>query len=211
MTTTSTIQTANRIHPLMAGAAISVTLLSLVGAAAIAGLLPNSRGAIAPAESSLVANAALPAPAAPLVAPLVAQTIPQNVQQLQPQQQQQAPAPARVVHKPRVHHTQVAQASHSYEERRYDRQYQHQPAPQVAQTSQSYDERRYDRQYQPAAQAAPAQTNYVGIGTGAVIGGLLGNQVGGGRGKTLATIAGVIGGGMLGNEAQKQIQQAPQR
>jgi uncharacterized protein YcfJ len=40
----------------------------------------------------------------------------------------------------------------------------------------------------------------VAIGTGAVIGGLLGNHVGSGNGRKLATVAGVIGGGMLGNE-----------
>jgi uncharacterized protein YcfJ len=33
-----------------------------------------------------------------------------------------------------------------------------------------------------------------------VLGGLIGNQIGGGNGKKLATLAGVIGGGMLGNE-----------
>jgi len=49
--------------------------------------------------------------------------------------------------------------------------------------------------------SAPAQQpNYVGIGTGAVIGGLIGNQIGGGNGKKLATVAGVIGGGIIGNE-----------
>ena len=40
----------------------------------------------------------------------------------------------------------------------------------------------------------------LGIGTGAVIGGLIGNQIGGGNGKKLATVAGIIGGGMIGNE-----------
>lgn len=40
-----TTPTTSRIHPLMATAAISLTLVSLVGAAAIAGLLPNSHGA----------------------------------------------------------------------------------------------------------------------------------------------------------------------
>lgn len=42
-----TTATSNRIHPLMAAAAVSLTLVSLVGAAAIAGLLPNSHGAVA--------------------------------------------------------------------------------------------------------------------------------------------------------------------
>jgi uncharacterized protein YcfJ len=37
-----------------------------------------------------------------------------------------------------------------------------------------------------------------------VVGGLLGNQVGGGKGKTLATIAGAVGGGYLGNEIAKR-------
>jgi uncharacterized protein YcfJ len=57
-----------------------------------------------------------------------------------------------------------------------------------------------DYQQQPAAQPAPAQPNYVGIGTGAVIGGLIGHQIGGGNGKKIATVAGVIGGGIIGNE-----------
>lgn len=35
---------SNRIHPLMAAAAASLTLVSLVGAAAITGILPNSHG-----------------------------------------------------------------------------------------------------------------------------------------------------------------------
>ena len=53
---------------------------------------------------------------------------------------------------------------------------------------------------EPVQQQQASQPNYVGIGTGAVIGGLLGNQIGGGKGKKIATVAGVIGGGFLGNE-----------
>jgi uncharacterized protein YcfJ len=33
---------------------------------------------------------------------------------------------------------------------------------------------------------------------------LIGNQVGGGNGKTLATIAGAVGGGYIGNEVAKR-------
>jgi uncharacterized protein YcfJ len=58
---------------------------------------------------------------------------------------------------------------------------------------------RNDAYYAQAPRPAP-QPNYIGIGTGAVIGGLIGNQVGGGNGKKLATVAGIIGGGMLGNQ-----------
>lgn len=41
-----------------------------------------------------------------------------------------------------------------------------------------------------------------GTAIGAVVGGLLGNQVGGGKGKTLATVAGAVGGGYAGNRVQ---------
>jgi len=41
-----------------------------------------------------------------------------------------------------------------------------------------------------------------GTAIGAVAGGLLGNQVGGGKGKTLATVAGAVGGGYAGNRIQ---------
>jgi outer membrane lipoprotein SlyB len=45
----------------------------------------------------------------------------------------------------------------------------------------------------------------VGIVGGAVVGGLLGHQVGGGNGKTLATVAGAAAGGYAGNEVQKHV------
>jgi outer membrane lipoprotein SlyB len=40
--------------------------------------------------------------------------------------------------------------------------------------------------------------------TGAVLGGVLGNQVGGGNGRKLATVAGAVGGGYAGNEVEKR-------
>ncbi len=42
----------------------------------------------------------------------------------------------------------------------------------------------------------------VGIVGGAVVGGLLGNQIGNGNGRTLATVAGALGGGYAGHEAE---------
>ncbi|MDT9000103.1 glycine zipper 2TM domain-containing protein [Paucibacter sp. APW11] len=39
---------------------------------------------------------------------------------------------------------------------------------------------------------------------GAVIGGLLGNQIGGGTGKKLATVGGAVAGGYAGNEMEKR-------
>jgi outer membrane lipoprotein SlyB len=40
---------------------------------------------------------------------------------------------------------------------------------------------------------------------GAVVGGLLGNQVGGGRGKDVMTVVGAVGGGFAGNEVEKRV------
>ena len=175
--------TTARIHPLMAGAAISATVLCLVGAASIAGILPNSRANNAPAVPAELTATNLAAPLATPVAPQALAPVAAPV--AAPVVAQAAPAP--VVHKRVVH--RVAQAR-------------------PASRDDDYAYREPVRQQQPAP--APAQPNYVGIGTGAVIGGLIGNQVGGGRGKALATVAGVIGGGFLGNAVQNQVQQ-PQR
>ena len=51
---------------------------------------------------------------------------------------------------------------------------------------------------------ATQQGNETGLGMigGAVVGGLLGNQVGKGNGRTLATVAGAAGGGYAGHEAE---------
>jgi len=45
----------------------------------------------------------------------------------------------------------------------------------------------------------------IGVGTiaGAVVGGVLGNQVGGGSGQTAATVAGAAGGAYVGNQIDK--------
>jgi uncharacterized protein YcfJ len=50
------------------------------------------------------------------------------------------------------------------------------------------------------------QHQVVGSVLGAVAGGLLGNQVGAGRGRTLATVAGAVGGGYAGNKVQEHMQ-----
>lgn len=51
------------------------------------------------------------------------------------------------------------------------------------------------------------QHQIAGTAIGAVVGGLLGNQVGGGTGKKIATVAGAVGGGYAGNKVQEGMQQ----
>jgi len=150
--------TSNRIHPLLAAAAVSVTLVSLVGIAAMTDMLPKSHSTTAEGAQK---TSVMAAPPTPLVA------TPLNSAKVAVQSQP-------VVHKAAPVHVK--------------------PAPQqVAVPS-----------HPPAAPVA--QNSPIGIGVGAVVGGLLGNQVGGGNGKTLATIAGAVGGGYLGNEIAKKNQ-----
>ncbi len=47
-----------------------------------------------------------------------------------------------------------------------------------------------------------AQGSGLGAAGGAVLGGLLGNQIGGGNGKKLATVAGAVGGAVVGNQVE---------
>ena len=209
---------ATRIHPLMAAAAASVIIVSLTGAAAISGMLPSSRSAPEPQQAVLAPTAALPlaAPSAanqlqastqfqaqygaasaqyaqaanaqyPQAAPMVVSAAPGTTTYVQTPNaptvivKQEAAPVKTVVQKPKVVERVV--------ERRV---VEHRPAP-VRYAEPSYRQA-----------PAPAQPNYVGIGTGAVIGGLIGNQVGGGNGKKLATLAGIIGGGYIGNEVAKR-------
>ncbi len=51
------------------------------------------------------------------------------------------------------------------------------------------------------------QHRVAGTAIGAVAGGLLGHMVGGGRGNTLATVAGAVGGGYAGNRIEAAHQQ----
>ncbi|MBC7414495.1 MAG: glycine zipper 2TM domain-containing protein [Herminiimonas sp.] len=84
--------------------------------------------------------------------------------------------------------------------------YQNQPYP----TSQNYpsSQQGYATAYGvvDSIQVVQGNTNTSpGLGTvaGVIVGGLLGNQVGGGGGRAAATVAGAVGGGLVGNNLEK--------
>ena len=190
-------QPSNRIHPLVAGAAVSVILVSLAGIAAITGVLPNSHATAAPTADAQTTPATAQAPAvAPISAP--AQPVGSPVSTA-PAVRDERPTHKTAVQRPPVQHAQ-AQAQ-SVQQVSQAPAYQ-QPAAADVQPAPAYPQPAPTPAYQ---QPAPvAQNSPIGIGVGAVVGGLLGNQVGGGKGKTLATIAGAVGGGYLGNEIAKR-------
>jgi uncharacterized protein YcfJ len=153
----------NRIHPLVAVAAVTVTLFSLLGMAAITGILPLSYGS----NSSESRAATQPV-----------QAVADDWDANKPLQKNLQPKHAT--------HAQTAVNASANE-----------PAVQRSTSN--------NAPVQTAHRAVP-QNSPVGIGVGALIGGVLGNQVGSGDGKTLATIAGAIGGGYVGNEVAKKNQ-----
>lgn len=57
-------------------------------------------------------------------------------------------------------------------------------------------------------QQASDNSGIGGAVVGGVVGGVLGNQIGQGSGRTAATAAGVVGGAVVGNQIQKNNQQA---
>ena len=169
-----TVKTPNRIHPLVATAAVTLTLASLVGIAAMTGMIPSSHSGNAPTPT-----AASMAPAQVASAPAQLAAVPPTAT---PKAAPPKPAPA----KPKVTPAPVAVRE---------------PAP-VAQAPAICHSCGRVESVQAVQHAA--QPSGLGIAAGAVVGGLLGNQVGGGNGRTLATVAGAVGGGYAGNEVERR-------
>jgi outer membrane lipoprotein SlyB len=203
-------------HPLMILAAIAVVLFCLVGIAAVLGWLPSSVGGnpanrqLSEADrvalatgmqqqgSSGVAGdtqsggddplpAAIPAPApAPAITtaqPLVQQYAPEQSYPAQPAPAAQpAPLPAPAPYEPPV------RASHATQLAANDRTDHWCGNCGNIESIRTITSR--------------ARGSGVGAAGGAVLGGLLGNQIGSGNGRSLATVAGAVGGAVLGNQVE---------
>jgi uncharacterized protein YcfJ len=165
------VQSTSKIHPLVAVAAVSVTLVSLLGMAAITGVLPSSHGVTSQNSS----GSTLESSQNPSVLPTRIESA-------------KADSTQRVLRaEPQIQHSRPVQANTQY-------------------ANNSAAQTQAPAQQQNSSTKPAAANSAVGIGVGALIGGVLGNQVGSGDGKTLATIAGAIGGGYVGNEVAKKNQ-----
>lgn len=190
--------TKGRPHPLLLAAAAAVVLFCLVGTAAIMGWLPSSIGGNANRQLSEAERQALAATLPQDAPPMVAGAVPG-----------QAPAPGYAAAPATAYAPAPAAA----------------PAPAVAPVQQVAPA---PVAATPAKETRPTQVadngrdwcsdcgnvesvrtitqraegSGLGAAGGAVIGGLLGNQVGGGTGRTLATAAGAIGGAVVGNQVE---------
>lgn len=169
---------SKRIHPLVAGAACSVILVSLLGAAALTGVLPSSH------STATSVNDVVPA-------------MSNNTNAMNPAGNTAMP-PANTGNQPAANYANTQYANPQYANTAQNNY----PAPAPARVAQSSTHHQPVRNYQ--TQPAQAKNSPVGIGVGAVIGGLVGSQIGNGNGRTLATIAGAVGGGYVGNEVAKR-------
>jgi len=181
--------TPTRIHPLVAGAAISVMLVSLTGVAAITGLIPNSHSEAAPAGTPVAATVggatAAASPAALVDSKAESKT-----------DDQPAKAAKSEPTEKRSYAPRTAEASHPQPRRTYSEPARVAQAPAVCHSC--------GRVESVQAIEQQAQPSGIGMVAGAVLGGVLGNQVGGGNGRKIATVAGAVGGGYAGNEIEKR-------
>ena len=193
-----TNKTSNRIHPLMAAAAVSVMLVSLVGVAAITGVLPTSHGSATtgavPAPAVTAAPIEAPAPIAAAAPTPSAEAKSAADKVVNPQPKRVATAPASAPRSYASHETRTTQPP--------ARTYQHAEPVVVTQAPRVCNN--CGRVESVRAVQQEAQPSGLGVVAGAVLGGVLGNQVGGGSGKKLATVAGAVGGGFAGNEVEKR-------
>ncbi|MEW6164536.1 MAG: glycine zipper 2TM domain-containing protein [Pseudomonadota bacterium] len=169
---------APRLHPLVATAAVAVTVFSLVGVAALTGVLPMGKTDAPAATASAPAVAAPPA-AAPVAEPAkpVAKAVVKSVAK---------PPVAKVVSKP----APVATAPQAVVV----------PPPPPCPNCGRVDNIR--------EVAQPGAASGLGAVAGGVVGGLLGNQVGKGSGNTIATVLGAAGGAYAGHQIEKSRKQA---
>jgi uncharacterized protein YcfJ len=166
---TSNLPQRSRIHPPVAGAAVAVILASATGIASITGILPTSRATTAPSTPAV---------------PVVAQTASASLASPQPDAQQHVTREEAPV-QPRAHHHRTSPVEQAP---RYSNNDAYQNAAQSAPRPVAVDPSAGEVVAINTVQE-PEPTTGLGAVGGAVGGGLLGNQVGGGRGRVLATIA----------------------
>ena len=168
--------TTKSLHPLVLAAAVAVLLFCGVGTAALMGWLPSSQSEAPP----LSANASAEQLASLQANQPQANLQPSGAQPLAalPPQQQQQP-----VRQPQQQPQQQYAAAA--------------PAPQVCSNCGVIE----------AIHEVNTRAEGSGVGAagGAVVGGLLGNQVGGGHGKQLATVLGAVGGAVAGNQIEGSV------
>ena len=203
------------LHPMLWVAAASVTAVSLAGVAKIAGVLPDF-GSNQPATEAVVTASGVPAiPAEPVPPPALATAEPPASAMAAPAEPTAA-RPAKAEHResppkaaPKPHARPTPASPPAAAAIPNDAV----PAPPPPG---SPDARRVTEAPPPICrdcgviehvEAVQQKGEGTGIGAvgGAILGGVLGHQVGEGSGKQLARIGGAVLGGFAGNEAERRV------
>lgn len=186
-----------RLHPLIAVAAISVTLAALAAVAVLTGVMPGSHAATAPAQVAATEPPPPPATATATVpTPPVAQAATSTAEPAAA-----AKPEGRVVH----HTTKHTVAKHRTEPQLAATEPAPEPAPAAAPPEPAAPPPCPDCGTVVSVHEVVQQGQGTGLGVvaGGVLGGVLGHQVGRGTGNDLATIAGALGGAFAGNQIEK--------
>ncbi|WP_144112631.1 glycine zipper 2TM domain-containing protein [Paraburkholderia sp. BCC1886] len=172
-----------RLHPLIATAAGAVIVASLVATAAVTGLFPHASSSNSQNDQTQAAQVGTQ----PAVVDSAAPANPSVQQQAQQAPQPVAPTPAQ-----QQQYAQQQQAQAAQQEAQ-----QPPPAPAYCESCGTV----------AAVSAVRHEGHGTGIGAvgGAVAGGVVGNQFGGGGGRTAMTVLGALGGGLAGNSVEKHI------
>lgn len=191
-----------RLHPMLWAAGLSVTAFSLVGIAAVTGVLPQQDAAPATEPAPVVQAAEPAATPVPSQAPTVAPVAPAAAKPAV--QRRTAPrsegALQKVAHRnrdePYIAAHQDAGIDVYEVPREVPRQAAAEPRPAPV-----CDDCGVVASVQAIQQAGEA--NGIGAVAGGVVGGLLGRNIGKGRGRDLATIAAIAGGAYAGHQIEK--------
>ena len=168
-----------RLHPLLTAAAISVTVFSAAGVAALTGLLPHSLGSSKEAEPVVAASTpATPAPQAAVETSMPA-AAPQATPVVKPRPVHRAAKPQPV---------QMAAA-----------------AP-IAQAPQPAVPAGVFGTVESVKEVTTPGDGSSGVGAigGGIAGAVIGNQFGHGTGRSIMTVLGAAGGALAGKEIEKQ-------
>lgn len=214
----------HRLHPLLIAAAVAVILFCAIGTAAIMGWLPSSsgsRGQLNEADRAALAaglqqpgQPGYPAAAAPVVtAPVLTAPVPAAqavpVQPVPGQSLAAAPVDAAG----NAYGSGGTQGSAAYGGGTQGatayapaEPVDVTPPPKAARIAEADTGSRWCASCGNVESIRQitrrAQGSGVGAAGGAILGGLLGNQIGGGHGRQLATVAGAVGGAVMGNQVE---------
>ena len=186
-----TNDTKPKIHPLAATAAVALILLSLTGIAAMTGILPNF-------SKPAATDPATTAPTNESIGAAASASLPEAQKTETAANEAKEPARERTTSRNNRNKSEPSYNAPNYNQVSQANNAPVQPAPVAPPPCYScgvVESVRTLQEQQPSSG--------LGAAAGALLGGVLGHQVGGGNGKTLATVAGAVGGGLAGNAVEK--------